>query len=232
MLKRVQAGIQRVQSMKGSKRPRIRLPITSHIMRRLRQHWIGSQHPEGCLLWAVASLCFFGFFRSGELVVASESGFNSAVHLGWGDVAVNDPAAPTMLKIHLRRSKCDQFGKGVDVFVGQSGNELCPIDAIVAYSTVRGNAPGPFFCDKKGNALSKTRFIGEMRKALSAVGLQQDQYAGHSFRIGAATAAAQAGLEDSTIKALGRWNSSAFLLYIRTPRHQLASFTQALAKIP
>ena len=118
------------------------------------------------------------------------------------------------------------------MFVGQSGNELCPIDATVAYSTVRGNAPGPFFCDKKGNALSKTRFIGEMRKALSAVGLQQDQYAGHSFRIGAATAAAQAGLEDSTIKALGRWNSSAFLLYIRTPRHQLASLTQALAKIP
>ena len=115
-------------------------------------------------------LCFFGFFRSGELVVASKSGFNSAVHLNWGDVAVNNPAAPTMLKIHLRRSKCDQFGKGVDVFVGRSGNELCPIDAIVVYSVVRGSALGPFFCDKKGNPLSKTRFIGEMRKALSALG--------------------------------------------------------------
>ena len=63
-------------------------------------------------------LCFFSFFRSSELVVASKSGFNSAVHLSWGDVAVNDPAAPKMLKIHLCRSKCDQFGKGVDVFVG------------------------------------------------------------------------------------------------------------------
>ena len=50
---------------------------------------------------------------------------------------MNDPAAPTMLKIHLRRSKCDQFGKGVDVFVGQSGNELC---LTVAYLAVRGNA--------------------------------------------------------------------------------------------
>ena len=181
-------------------------------MNKLHQHWMGSQHPEGCLLWAVASLCFFGFFRSSELVVASESGFNNAVHLSWGDVAVNDPAAPMMLKIHLCRSKCDQFGKGV--------------------KAVRGNAPGPFFCDMKGNPLSKTHFISKMRKALSAVGLQQDQYAGHSFQIGATTAAAQAGLEDSTIKALGRWNSSAFLLYIRTPRDQLASFTQTLAKIP
>ena len=43
------------------------------------------------------------------------------------------------------------------------------------------NAPGPFFCDAKGNPTSKTRFVSEMRKALLAVGLQQDQYAGHSF---------------------------------------------------
>ena len=111
MLKRVQAGIQRIQAMKGSNRPRIRLPITPHIMKKLRQHWMRVQHPEGYLLWAVASLCFF---RSDELVVASESGFNSAVHLNWGDVAVNDPAAPTMLKIHLRRSKCDQFGNHLE----------------------------------------------------------------------------------------------------------------------
>ena len=44
--------------------------------------------------------------------------------------------------------------------------------------------------------------------------------------------AAQAGLEDSAIKALGRWNSLAFLLYTHTPRDQIASLTHCLAKIP
>ncbi len=34
---------------------------------------------------------------------------------------------------------------------------------------------------------------------------------GHSFHIRSATAAAQAGLEDSTIQSLERWSSSAFL---------------------
>ena len=80
--------------------------------------------------------------------------------------------------------------------------------------------------------LTKAYFIGEMRKAMSATGLHQDQYAGQGFQIGAATAAAQAGLEDSTIKTLGRWNSLAFLLYIHTPRDQLASLTQSWAKTP
>ena len=30
--------------------------------------------------------------------------------LSWGDVAVDSRSAPTMVKVHLKRSKCDQFG--------------------------------------------------------------------------------------------------------------------------
>ena len=68
-----------------------------------------------------------------------------------------------------------------------------------------------------------------IREALWEVGLPQEQFAGHSFRIDAATAAAQAGLEDSTIMMLGRWNSAAFLRYIRTPRESLTATTARLS---
>ena len=61
------------------------------------------------------------------------------------------------------------------------------------------------------------------------MGLNPQDYAGHSFCIGAATTAAQAGLEDSVIRSLGRWNSDAFYRYIRVPQEQLATYSQALA---
>ena len=63
-------------------------------------------------------------------------------------------------------------------------------------------------------------FVMAVRDVLGQMGLDQSLYAGHSFRIGAATAA---GVEGSTITGLGRWSSTAFLTYIQTPRQKLAA---------
>ena len=42
------------------------------------------------------------------------------------------------------------------------------------------------------------------------VWLEASEFAGHRFRIGAATTAAARGVEDSLIKTLGHWESSAY----------------------
>ena len=70
----------------------------------------------------------------------------------------------------------------------------------------------------------------EVRAALLAAGLPAKEFAGHSFRIGAATTAATVGLDDSTIQTLGRWKSSSYLLYIRLEPHRLASVASSLAR--
>ena len=67
-----------------------------------------------------------------------------------------------------------------------------------------------------------------MKKDLEKAGVDPGHYSGHSFRIGAATTAAARGLEDSTVKTLGRWKSLAYLEYIKIPREQLAAYTSKI----
>lgn len=95
---------------------------------------------------------------------------------------------------------------------------------------MRGFADSPLFQFKDQTPLTKDKFIQHVRAALSAAGYDPSHYAGHSFRIGAATTAAERGIEDSTIKALGRWKSEAFQTYIKMPRDKLASIASILSK--
>ena len=76
----------------------------------------------------------------------------------------------------------------------------------------------------------KAWFVEQLCSILAAAGLPQQQYAGHSFRISAATTAALAGVEDSMIQTLGRWQSGAFLQYIRTPSETLANLSSVLVR--
>ena len=229
-LKLVQSGIQRYASEQQSRTVKIRLPITPAILHKIRNCWLSkSAQLDVKMLWAAMVICFFGFFRSGEITVPSVNSFNPSIHLAWGDVSIDNVAAPSVLKIHLKKSKTDQLKKGVDIYIGTSNCPLCPVRAGVDYMAVRGSAPGPFFQFSNGQPLTKSKFTQHVRDALQALGLPHNEFAGHSFRIGAATAAAQAGVEDSVIRTMGRWNSSAFLVYIRTPPTRLAEFTRILA---
>ena len=181
------------------------------------------------LLWAAMTTCFFGFFRSGEITVASRATFDPAIHLAWGDVAINCGDPPT-LRVLLKRSKTDQFGRGVHVYMQATNNQLCPVEAVTTYVGMRGASPGPFFRWQDGAPLTKAQFVVKVRETLVRSGIPIEGYSGHSFRIGAATEAARAGVSDSTIQSLGRWASAAFLRYIRTPRERLAGTTRAMAR--
>ena len=113
-----------------------------------------------------------------------------------GDVAVDDHSNPSLVRIHLRKSKTDQLGRGVDIYLGRTDEDLCPVAALLAYLAVRGKEPGPLFKLSDGRFLTKQIFITRVRSALSVLGYDCSSYAGHSFRIGAATTAAECGIED------------------------------------
>ena len=171
-LRLVQMGIQRTHSQRVTGTPRVRLPVTPSILSRIKDYWSAkSSDLNFIMLWAAACLCFFGFFRSGEITVPSTHTFDPAVHLSWGDVAVDNPTSPTAIRVHLKRSKCDQFGKGVEIFVGRTNTSICPVVAVLAYIAARGASEGPFFRFTNGQPLSKQAFVSNFRQALQAIGI-------------------------------------------------------------
>ena len=111
-------------------------------------------------------------------------------------------------------------GKGIQcTYLGITGTELCPVAAIVNYLVLpRVNAKTTaVFGFSDGQPLTRTRFVMELRTALAKAGIDATKFAGHSFRIGAATTPATCGMPDSLIQTLGIWESMAYTLYIRTP---------------
>ena len=153
----------------------------------------------------------------GEITAPSPYSFNQDSQLTIADVAVDDSSNPMVLRIRLKRTKTQQF-KAVDIYLGRTNDDLCPVAALLAYIAVRGMSAGPLFFFQDGQYLTKESFISWVRSALDTLGINSAEYAGHSFRIGAATTAAEQGIEDSVIKMLGRWESSAYQIYIQTPR--------------
>ena len=135
-------------------------------------------------------------------------GYDPATHLS--DVAVNSQTDTSAVAIKIKASKTDPFRKGNTIFLGATGTKLCPVKAILAYLEVRGKKPGPLFIFQNTRPLTRERLVRELRQALSRAGLNPELYAGHSFRIGAATTAHAHGIEDSMIMTLGRWKSDAY----------------------
>ena len=80
------------------------------------------------------------------------------------------------------------------------------MSALLAYLVVRPSTPGPLFVFHDGTPLSRARLVTQLHvhEVLSQIGLKVANCSGHSFRIGAVTTAARAGLSDLFTQTLGR----------------------------
>ena len=217
-------GIARSQSAHA----RTRLPVTPGIMRKLQGVCISGHLSDyvSRLLWAACCLGYFGFLRSGEFTLPELSSPPSILA---SDLEVDCHQKPSIVRVHLRRAKSDPFGRGVSIYVGKTGTSLCPVSALLNFMAVRPQGEGPLFVHEDGSPLTRSHFVQLTKHALRLANMDATGYSGHSFRIGAATAAAAAGVPAHFIKMLGRWQSEAYHAYIRTPRESLASVSQLLA---
>ena len=106
------------------------------------------------------------------------------------------------------------------IYVGTTKSKLCPVAAVLNFMVARGNRSWLLFMGEDGKYITSANCVTEVQLALKEAGCPAEKYAGHSFRIGAATAAGKCGIQDSLIKTLGQWESSAYTRYVHknTPR--------------
>lgn len=146
------------------------------------------------------------------------------------DVAVDSQSASSTIQITLKGSKTDQTRSGVQLYIGRSFDDICPLAALLTYLSIRGMDAGPLFRLESGQPLTRQTLVKLIKSTLQSQGVDPTRYSGHSFRIGAATTAAACGIGDATIQTLGRWKSDSYARYIRIPREELAQLAPRLAE--
>lgn len=200
-LRRVLQGIRR--SRPGSSIPRC--PITREILCSI--HHILSVTDNGfdsVMFWSACSLAFFVFLRVSEFT--SSPPFDPVRHLSPADVQFLPGQPSPGLRVNIKTSKTDPLGVGHLLYIGVAGNSLCPMSAMRTYLTLRGSSAGPLFVWVDRSPLTAAHVNCYLREILSRAGVS-GQFSSHSFRIGAATSAAAAGIPDHLIQTLEYWTS-------------------------
>ena len=166
----------------------------------------------------VLLLAIVGLFRLGELLVRKATGIEQHKILRRDHVTfIPSIANPTHMEIFLQYSKTDKFGVGCTIFIPCHPDvRYCPVRMMREIIKRLEKPTDPIFTwPSNGKFVTTGAFIKWLRNKLHGLGIDDSRYAGHSCRRGGAITAKMAGASAPLIKALGRWTSEAFQIYLR-----------------
>lgn len=215
------------QSFQPSRQP-ITFPVLTDLCNIL-QNGVFSKYMD-TLMTTVCVVAFFGFLRCAEFTC--KTSFDPFVNLCLNDVQFyNDHAV-----LFLKQSKTDPFRKGVAIKLFKNHTKLCPFEQLKSYSYARNiifdpKVHIPLFITENGSALNRCNFLSMLKEIVKRTNHADSHITGHSFRIGAATSAAKARIEDHLIKSLGRWTSDSYVRYIRTPDSAIKHAQQSMIHV-
>ena len=161
---------------------------------------------------AMCSTAFFGFLRVGEITFSATTPPPIQIHQL--TKLVNGAHEVLGFKIKFLNFK-HSYNQPPFYLVISSQSTFCPAKILLQFLSARGDSQGALFIQDDGSPVSRSWFSAQLSSAIKLCGLNPSVYKGHSFRIGAASHAAERGMSDTQIRILGRWKSNAFLKYIR-----------------
>ena len=185
------------------------------------------------MIWAAFNLAFFAFLRCSEFTYCGVRKFRQQFDLSTDCITFHPSlACPQRITVYLKSSKTDIAREGQSLTIARTSTPLCAVAAMQEYFLLVRPRHGPLFYFASGRYLTRGIVSDLLRDSARVAGLPYQSLKGHSFRIGAASVAAAAGLPDWLIKVLGRWSSDCYQLYIRTPQSTLESVAPRMAIVP
>jgi len=144
------------------------------------------------MLWSAFTLAFFAFLGLSKFTSPSSVHFNPLVHLSRSDISFTSPGS---LSLQLKSSKTDPFRMGCSITLAPSSHSVCAVQAMCRYLAhqLSGNSTLLYFF-LTGQFLTRNKVTSILHLQLQCLGFATESYASHSFCIGAATTAAEAGL--------------------------------------
>ncbi|XP_029472859.1 uncharacterized protein LOC115099388 isoform X2 [Rhinatrema bivittatum] len=211
-IKRAMLGWARESPPGRDGRKSITIQILRNILKCLAD--VCSNEAESLLFKCAFSLAFYAALRVSELAAHAKHGPSTAC-LQWEDTKLEGKK----LIQRVPRSKTDQLGAGAYITLHEwQGETTCPVHCTRSYLQIRrSTCGGPLLVHLSGLPLTRYQFARVLHLALTSLGMSTVGYSSHSFRIGAVTAAAGLGLQDSEVMAIGRWGSGRFRSYVRLP---------------
>lgn len=193
--------------------PDSRLPVSDVVLQRMLPTLsaICTTPFETVLFQTAFTVAFFAATRISELLPKSKSD-KSQRAIQVDDVTIGEEG----MSVRFRCSKTDQLRRGQAIFLNRAPlGQICPVGSLERYLRVRPPVAGSLFVHASGVPLTQFQFLAVFKKAVMKVGLSPDHFSTHSFRIGAATAAATYGLPSAIVRKVGRWRSRVCNTYIR-----------------
>ena len=194
------------------------LPITPQLLIKMYQV-IDLSSPFGSVFWSACLVGFFAFLRKSNLFYHT----GQSHHLMTNNVLVT----PTnQVYLQVMSTKTIQCKEKVLLLPLPPipGHILCPVAALKHMWSFAQlpSEPIPLFSYHTPlgyKSVTYCTFLKHLRVVLEKVGVQANQFSGHSLRRGGASYALSIGIPGEVIKILGDWKSDCYQRYLDTSIH-------------
>lgn len=175
-------------------------------------HKIFTDRYNICMFRALFLTAFYAFLRIGEYTSKTSGNPNNILR--------------SNVKLHYKNNQLQGFsitfdkfkhskGRTFTLYISKCSNDLCPVQAMSNYLSLRPTLEGPLFVSRQNSPISSSFFNTIMKSSIIMSLGSSAGYSSHSFRIGAASHCLRKGFTKAKIQEMGRWRTNAVEKYFR-----------------